>query len=156
MPAFTPCIGTRAQVDARPVRDGQLLVAADTGEVFIDFNGVRIRVSGSTGGGGETPHGDDDDDDSLLTGWAVVNAALLVSDSVHGGGPGAGIANAPSVALPVVDGVLLTAWTVATASLLLSDTVSGGGPGDGVLNTPAVLLPDIDNELATAYSITEG
>ena len=88
MPAFTPCIGTRAQVDARPVRDGQMLVAADTGEVFIDFNGVRIRVTGSSGGG-ETPHGDDDDDDSLLTGWAVVNAALLVSDSVQGGGPGA-------------------------------------------------------------------
>ena len=155
MPAFTPCIGTRAQVDARPVRDGQMLVAIDTGEVFIDFNGVRVRVSGQSGGG-ETPHGDDDDDDSLLTGWAVVNAALLVSDSVQGGGPGAGVLNTPSVLLPPADDVILTAYAVATAALLLSDSVSGGGPGDGVLNTPAVLLPDIDNELATAYSTTEG
>ena len=110
MPAFTPCIGTRAQVDARPVRDGQLLVAADTGEVFIDFNGVRIRVSGSSGGG-ETPHGDDGDDDSLLRGWAVVNAVLLVSDSVQGGGPGAGVLNTPSVLLPDIDDILLTAYS---------------------------------------------
>jgi hypothetical protein len=43
MPAFTPCIGTWAQVDARPVRDGQMLVAADTGEVFIDFNGSYVE-----------------------------------------------------------------------------------------------------------------
>jgi hypothetical protein len=92
------------------VRDGQLLVAADTGEVFIDFNGVRIRVSGSSGGG-EQPHGDDDDDDSLLTGWAVVNAALLVSDSVQGGGPGAGVQNTPSVLLPDIDDILLTAYS---------------------------------------------
>ena len=98
-------------MDARPGRDGQLLVAADTGEVFIDFNGARIRVSGSTGGGGETPHGDDDDDDSLLTGWAVVNAVLLVSDSVQGGGPGAGVLNTPSVLLPDIDDILLTAYS---------------------------------------------
>lgn len=155
MPAFTPCIGTRAQVDARPVRDGQMLVAIDTGEVFIDFNGTRIRLSGSSWGG-ETPHGDDDDDDSLLTGWGIVNAALLVSDSVHGGGPGAGVLNTPSVLLPEIDDALLTAYAAATASLLLSDSVSGGGPGGGVLNTPAVLLPDPGNELSTAYSITEG
>ena len=43
MPAFRPCIGTRAQVDATPVRDGQMLVAADTGEAFVDFGGVRVR-----------------------------------------------------------------------------------------------------------------
>ena len=110
MPAFTPCIGTRAQVDARPVRDGQLLVAIDTGEVFIDFNGVRIRVSGSTGGGGVTPP-DDDDDDSLLTAWTVASAALLMSDSVQGGGPGAGILNTPSVLLPDIDDILLTAYS---------------------------------------------
>ena len=99
MPAFRPCIGTRAQVDATPVRDGQMLVAADTGEVFIDFNGVRVRISGSSGNGGETPHGEDDEDDSLLTAWTVASASLLMSASVSGGGPGAGIGNAPSVLL---------------------------------------------------------
>jgi len=87
-----------------------MLVAADTGEVFIDFNGVRIRVTGSSGGG-ETPHGDDDDD-SLLTGWAVVNAALLVSDSVPGGGPGDGVLNTPAVLLPDFDNELLTAYSI--------------------------------------------
>jgi len=112
MPAFAPCIGTRAQVDARPVRDGQLLVAADTGEVFIDFNGVRIRLSGQSGGGGEPPHGDDEDEDSLLTGWTVVSAALLVSDSVQGGGPGAGILDTPSVLLPAFDDTLLTDYSI--------------------------------------------
>ena len=114
MPAFRPCIGTRAQVDATPVRDGQMLVAIDTGEVFIDFNGVRVRVSGQSGGG-ETPHGDDDDDDSLLTGWAVVNAALLVSDSVQGGGPGAGVTGAPSVALENDNGELATLYSIVEA-----------------------------------------
>ena len=29
-----------------------------------------------------------DDDDSLLTGWAVASAALLMSESVPSGGPG--------------------------------------------------------------------
>ncbi len=111
MPAFTPCIGTRAQVDARPVRDGQLLVAADTGEVFIDFNGVRVRLSGSAGGGGETPP-DDDDDDSLLTAWTVASAALMMSDSVSGGGPGAGILDTPAVLLPATDNDLLTDYSI--------------------------------------------
>ena len=114
MPAFRPCIGTRAQVDATPVRDGQLLVAADTGDVFIDFNGVRIRISGSAGGGGETPPDDDDEEDSLLTGWTVVNASLLMSDSVPGGGPGAGILNAPAVLLPDIDNDLLTDYSIIT------------------------------------------
>ena len=110
MPAFRPCIGTRAQVDATPVRDGQLLVAADTGEAFIDFNGVRVRLSGSSGGG-ETPQGEDDDDGSLLTAWTVASAALLMSDSVAGGGPGAGILNTPAVLLPDIDSDLLTAYS---------------------------------------------
>ena len=111
MPAFRPCIGTRAQVDSTPVRDGQMLVAADTGEVFIDYNGVRVRLSGSTGGGGETPP-DDDDDDSLLTAWTVASAALLMSDSVSGGGPGAGILNTPAVLLYDIDNDLATDYSI--------------------------------------------
>jgi hypothetical protein len=114
MPAFRPCIGTRAQIDARPVRDGQFLVATDTGEAFIDFGGVRIRISGSSGGGGgqQPGDGDGDDEDSLLTSWTVVNAALLMSESVPGGGPGAGVLNAPAVVLEQADEALLTAYAV--------------------------------------------
>jgi len=157
MPAFRPCIGTRAQIDARPVRDGQFLVATDTGEAFIDFGGVRIRISGSSvGGGGQQPgDGDGDDEDSLLTSWTVVNAALLMSESVPGGGPGAGVLNAPAVVLEQADEALLTAYAVASASLLLSESVPGGGPGGGVLNAPSVQLAAIDDDLTTGYSITE-
>ena len=111
MPAFRPCIGTRAQVDATPVRDGQLLVAADTGEVFIDFNGVRVRLSG--GGSGESPpSNDEDEEDSLLTAWTVASASLLMSDSVSGGGPGAGILDTPAVLLPETDNDLLTDYSI--------------------------------------------
>lgn len=115
MPAFSPCIGTRAQIDARPVRDGQFLVATDTGEAFIDFGGVRIRISGSSGGGGGQQPGDGDDEDSLLTSWTVVNAALLMSESVPGGGPGAGVLNAPSVQLAAVDDDLTTGYSITEA-----------------------------------------
>lgn len=117
MPAFRPCIGTRAQIDARPVRDGQFLVATDTGEAFIDFGGVRIRISGSSGGGGgqQPGDGDGDDEDSLLTSWTVVNAALLMSESVPGGGPGAGVLNAPYVQLAAVDDDLTTGYSITEA-----------------------------------------
>ena len=115
MPAFRPCIGTRAQIDARPVRDGQFLVATDTGEAFIDFGGVRIRISGSSGGGGGQQPGDGDDEDSLLTSWTVVNAALMMSESVPGGGPGAGVLNAPSVQLAAVDDDLTTGYSITEA-----------------------------------------
>ena len=117
MPAFRPCIGTRAQIDARPVRDGQFLVATDTGEAFIDFGGVRIRISGSSGGGGgqQPGDGDGDDEDSLLTSWTVVNAALLMSESVPGGGPGGGVLNAPSVQLAAVDDDLTTGYSITEA-----------------------------------------
>ena len=40
-----------------------------------------------------------------------MNAALLVSDSVQGGGPGAGVLNTPSVLLPDIDDILLTAYS---------------------------------------------
>ena len=111
MPAFRPCIGTRAQVDATPVRDGQMLVAADTGEAFVDFGGVRVRLSGPSGDGGAAQP-EDDDGDGLLTGWAVASAALLMSDSVPGGGPGDGVLNTPAVLLPDFDNELLTAYSI--------------------------------------------
>jgi len=115
MPAFKPCIGTRAQVDATPVANGQFLVATDTGEAFIDFNGVRIRISGTSGGGATPPDGEEDEEDSLLTAWTVVNAALLMSGSVPGGGPGSGILNAPAVTLELPDEDLTTAYSIMEA-----------------------------------------
>ena len=110
MPAFQPCAGTRAQIDAAPVANGQFLVATDTGEAFIDFNNVRIRISGTSGGGGG-----DEDDDSLATLWSVVNAAVAMSDSVPGGGPGGGVLNAPVVTLEMTDEELATLYSIAEA-----------------------------------------
>ena len=116
MPAFQPCAGTRAQIDATPVANGRFLVATDTGEAFIDFNNVRIRISGTSGGGGgdEPPQGDEDDD-SLATLWSVVNAAVAMSDSVPGGGPGGGVLNAPVVTLEMTDEELATLYSIAEA-----------------------------------------
>ena len=107
MPVFRPCIGTRAQVDARPVVNGQFLVATDTGEAFIDFNGVRIRISGSSGGSAS-----DEDEDSLLTAFSIVNAAISMSESVSGGGPGSGLLNVPTVLLEIPDDDLTTSYSI--------------------------------------------
>lgn len=108
MPAFKPCAGTRARIDRTPVADGQFLVATDTGEAFLDFHGVRIRVSGSSGGGDER-----DGDDSLATLWPVVRATVLMSDSVSGGGPGDGVHGTPDVAIPDRDDDLTTRYPIA-------------------------------------------
>jgi len=154
MPVFQPCAGTRAQIDARPVSDGQFLVATDTGEAFVDIGGRRICISGSSGTSGGTG-GDDDDDPSLFTLWPIACASLRMSDSVSGGGPGAGVLNMPSVRLGIGDGNLFTAFSVTNADLIVSDSVPGGGPGDGVTGTPFADIPDIPGNLDTSYSITE-
>ena len=112
MPAFRPCIGTRAQIDARPVVNGQFLVATDTGEAFIDYNGIRISISGSPGSGGSA---DDDEDDSLLTAFSIVNAAVCMSESVSGGGPGSGLTNMPAILLETTEDDLTTSYSIMEA-----------------------------------------
>ena len=154
MPAFLPCYGTRAQIDARPVANGQFLVATDTGEVFLDVSGRRIQLSGSSGGG--TPSdGDDEEDYSLLTSWSIASAALQMSLSVPGGGPGNGVTNTPIVILDEIQDDLLTGFAVASAAVFPSGSVSGGGPGNGILNIPAVVLSCDEDDLTTSYSIME-
>ncbi len=112
--AFKPYAGTRAQIDAKAVADGQFLVATDTGEAFVDFNGTRIRISGSSGDGGETPG--DDDDDSLATFYSIVNADVRMSASVSGGGPGDGVLNVPEVLLEMTDEDLTTLYSIVEAT----------------------------------------
>ena len=116
MPAFQPCAGKRAQIEETLVAHGQSLAATETGEAFLDFNNVRIRISGTSGGGGgDEPPQDGEDDDSLATLWSVVNAAVAMSDSVPGGGPGGGVLNAPVVTLEMTDEELATLYSIAEA-----------------------------------------
>ena len=96
MPAFMPTTAFRAQIDSSPVRNGQLIIAVDTGEVFFDFNGLRIALLGGEGGG-QVSAGPE------ATDYAVVNAALLRSPSLSGGGAGHGLINAPEVTIPESD-----------------------------------------------------
>lgn len=113
MSAFQPCIGTRAQIDARPVVDGQFLIACDTGEAFIDHNGVRIKIAGGgSSSGGETSSGDEDEDSFFLTSFSVVNPAVAMSESVSGGGPGNGVLNAPEVLFDHFDDDLMTSYSI--------------------------------------------
>lgn len=93
MPVFMPKTAFRAQIDSSPVRNGQLIIAVDTGEVFFDFNGSRIALLGGEGGS-QVSAG------SEATDYAVVNAALLRSPSLSGGGIGHGLINAPEVTIP--------------------------------------------------------
>ena len=44
MTAFLPVVATQAKIAAAPVSDGRLLVASDTGEMFLDYGGGRIRI----------------------------------------------------------------------------------------------------------------
>lgn len=154
MPVFLPCSGTRAQIDARPVADGQFLVATDTGEAFVDIGGRRICISGSSGQPGGSGDGDDDDP-NLFTLWPVASASLRMSDSVAGGGPGAGVTDTPGRPFGTEWDELLLDFAVANALLLFSGSVPGGGPGDGVHGTPGAELPEIEGTLSTSYSITE-
>lgn len=152
MPAFSPCIGTRAQVDARPVCDGQFLIAADTGEAFIDFNGVRVQLCGQ-GGSGVQPQ--ETGWCSALTDWIVVNSSILVSDSVKGGGPGAGIFNAPDIRLLQETAAFLTSYPVVNG--LIRATASEDDEEETTeLNTPDLLLPQTDDVFTTRYAVVEG
>lgn len=93
MPVFQPCAGTRAQIDASPLRNGQLAIATDTGEMFLDYNGTRIALS-ATGSGGTVAV-----EESSVTGFAVASTLVLASTSVSGGGPAGGVDHAPGVSL---------------------------------------------------------
>lgn len=93
MPAFMPKTAFRAQIDSSPVRNGQLIIAVDTGEVFFDFNDRRIALLQGEGGGQVSSGAE-------ATDYAVVNAALLRSPSLSGGGIGHGLINAPEVTIP--------------------------------------------------------
>lgn len=92
MPAFVPIAAYRAQIDSSPVVNGQLIIAVDTGEIFLDYNSRRIPIS--SGGGGVVS------EESLATDYSVVNAALQRSPSLSGGGTGQGLVNAPEVEIP--------------------------------------------------------
>ncbi len=91
MPQFRPCVTQRARVDDGLVRNGQLIIAVDTGEMFFDYNGRRIAL---VPGGGAVVS-----EESGITGFSTVNAAVIASPSVFGGGYGDGVANAPQVEL---------------------------------------------------------
>lgn len=159
MPVFQPLAGTRAQIDARPVADGQFLVATDTGEVFVDLGGRRIAVAGSSGSGSSSGpsldgSGDDDDDSPFFTSWPIAFASIRMSDSVSGGGPGAGVTDTPGLLFDADDAPGLD-FAVANAFLLVSGSVPGGGPGNGILGAPGAAIPEIEDSLGTSYSITE-
>lgn len=106
MPVFMPKTAFRAQIDSSPVRNGQLIIAVDTGEVFFDFNGSRIALLGGEGGGQVPAAGPE------ATDYAVVNAALLRSPSLSGGGAGYGLINAPEVTIPDSDTDSVTAYPI--------------------------------------------
>lgn len=153
MPAFQPCFGTRAQIDARPVVNGQFLVATDTGEMFLDIGGQRIALSSdSSSSSGST---DDDDSGSLLTSWSIAPSVVRMSPSVPSGGSGSGVINTPTVLLLSSFPDTLTTYAVASCTILPSASVSGGGAGNGVLNTPTLTLHCPDDDLTTSYSIVE-
>jgi len=92
MPGFTPCVAYRAQIDGGNIRNGQLIIAVDTGEIFFDYNGRRIALLQGEGGVVS--------EESGITAFSTVNSALLRSPSVSGGGYGSGLLNAPPVNLP--------------------------------------------------------
>ena len=105
MPAFMPKTAFRAQIDSSPVRNGQLIIAVDTGEVFFDFNDRRIALLQGEGGGQVSAEAE-------TTDYAVVNAALLRSPSLSGGGAGYGLINAPEVKIPDSDTESVTAYPI--------------------------------------------
>lgn len=95
MPEFKPCVAHRAQIDGSSIRNGQLIIAVDTGEIFFDYNGRRIALLQGEGGVAS--------EESGITAFSTVNAALRRSPSVFGGGYGSGLLNAPQVNLPDAD-----------------------------------------------------
>ena len=55
MALFKAIKKSRSDIDTTPVSEGQFLISTDTGEMFLDVNGVtRIAVGGGSGGGGSS------------------------------------------------------------------------------------------------------
>ena len=92
MPAFLPKTAYRAQVDGSPIVNGQLIIAIDTGEIFLDFNSRRIPLLQGSGGTVSQQE--------LDTQFTIVNGDLQRSPSLSGGGAGSGLLNAPVVEIP--------------------------------------------------------
>lgn len=80
MTEFRPCIAvTKAKINGTAIRDGQLIVVVETGELFFDYNGRRIALVQ----GGGSP---DDEEESDPLFCSIVNADIRISSSVQGGG----------------------------------------------------------------------
>lgn len=112
MATFRPCYGTKAQIDSTPIVNGQFLVTTDTGEAFVDINGVRVKISGSSSGGGGS---EEPAEEHFLTDWVVAFMAVAMSESVSGGGPGAGITNTPPVSFTDFSDDFTTSYSIAEA-----------------------------------------
>lgn len=107
MAVFLPRTATRLMIDSSPVLDGQLIIAVDTGEIFLDYNGRRIALlQGSSEAAGE--------DESISTDYAVVNSTLLQSASISGGGSGEGLVNAPEVEMDSAEPESITDYNIVS------------------------------------------
>ena len=45
MYSFQPFIGNKSQLDGATVENGKFIVIADRQEIYVDYNGSRIRIA---------------------------------------------------------------------------------------------------------------
>lgn len=51
MATFRPCIANKANVRTDNIRNGQLILTPDTGEIFLDFNNQRTPIAPQSANG---------------------------------------------------------------------------------------------------------
>lgn len=120
MPEFRPCFAYKSEIAGSNIRNGQLIIVVDTGEIFADFNGRRIALLQGEGGGinGDIPE---------FANFVIVNSRTRVSPSLSGGGINSGGAEGfppPELIFGIGSGVCFAVFNDMTS---VSGSISGGG-----------------------------
>jgi len=157
MPAFRPCIAvTKAKINGTAIRDGQLIVVVETGELFFDYGGQRIALVQGSGDGTET----EEESDPLLC--CVVNADTRLSSSIQGGGGSfvvdesdsdsdsdggdddSGLYHPQPVTPSCQSGIPV--WAIFLDDVAAEATSGGGGPHSGLTADmrPGNIQPEFD------------
>ncbi len=159
MTEFRPCIAvTKAKINGAAIRDGQLIVVVETGELFFDYNGRRIAL---VQGNGDSPDSGEESDPLLCR---IVNPDTRISSSIQGGGGSFSGSDGDDETVfyhpqPVTPefGNGFPAWPVFLSCTNADAAAGGGGPHSGLTAgfRPLPAVPEFDGS-SLIFSVFHG